>query len=66
MSLGSQITGTVKQVPVAEGQAVAAGQTQIELEGTEPEASSCCRLIQINAPGPARIIFGRQGESAMV
>jgi HlyD family secretion protein len=35
VSVGAQITGTVKRVPVAEGQAVSGGQTLIELENTE-------------------------------
>ncbi len=39
VSLGSQITGTVRQVPVAKGQAVSAGQTLVELESTELEAA---------------------------
>ncbi|MEO7009427.1 MAG: efflux RND transporter periplasmic adaptor subunit [Caldimonas sp.] len=39
VSLGSQITGTVRSVPVAEGQTVAAGQTLIELDSTELQAA---------------------------
>ena len=32
VSVGAQITGTVKRVPVVEGQSVAAGQVLIEIE----------------------------------
>jgi len=35
VDIGAQITGTVKAVPVAEGQAVIAGQALIELDSTE-------------------------------
>jgi HlyD family secretion protein len=35
VSVGAQITGTVKRVPVAEGQVVSGGQVLIELENTE-------------------------------
>ncbi len=35
VSIGSQVTGTVRRVPVAEGQAVRAGQVLIELESAE-------------------------------
>jgi len=39
IDVGVQVTGTVKRVPVAEGQIVAAGATLIELESAEPAAS---------------------------
>jgi HlyD family secretion protein len=39
VDLGAQITGTVLRVPVAEGQAVAAGTVLIELEATEQRAT---------------------------
>ena len=38
VDIGSQIVGTVAQVPVAEGQAVKAGQVLIALESTEVRA----------------------------
>jgi len=40
VSVGTQITGTVRRVPVAEGQAVAAGQVLIELEDAEWRAAT--------------------------
>ena len=39
VDIGAQLTGTVKRVPVAEGQMVQAGQLLIELENTELQAS---------------------------
>lgn len=39
VDIGAQITGTVTQVPVAEGQAVRAGQALIELDSTEARAA---------------------------
>lgn len=39
VNIGSQITGTVASVPVAEGQAVAAGQVLVTLEDSELRAS---------------------------
>lgn len=39
MNIGSQITGTVASVPVAEGQAVEAGQVLVTLEDSELRAS---------------------------
>lgn len=39
VSVGAQITGTVSNVPVTEGQTVTAGQTLIELDSTELEAA---------------------------
>lgn len=39
VSVGTQITGTVKRVPVAEGQSVVAGQVLIELEDAESRAA---------------------------
>ena len=39
VDIGAQLTGTVKRVPVAEGQMVQAGQILIELENTELQAS---------------------------
>jgi HlyD family secretion protein len=39
VDIGSQLVGTVANVPVAEGQAVKAGQTLIELESTEARAA---------------------------
>jgi HlyD family secretion protein len=38
VDIGSQIVGTVAQVPVAEGQTVEAGQTLVELEASEARA----------------------------
>lgn len=38
VDIGSQIVGTVAEVPVAEGQAVEAGQTLVRLESTEARA----------------------------
>jgi HlyD family secretion protein len=38
VDIGAQITGTVKRVPVAEGQAVRAGDVLVELEGSELNA----------------------------
>src|SRR5512132_3823488 len=38
VDIGSQIVGTVAQVPVAEGQSVKAGQVLIALESTEAHA----------------------------
>jgi HlyD family secretion protein len=38
IDIASQITGAVVRVPVREGQAVAAGQVLIELDGAEPRA----------------------------
>jgi len=40
VSVGTQITGTVKQVPVAEGQSVAAGQVLIQLDDAEVRAAT--------------------------
>ncbi|MFC5499402.1 efflux RND transporter periplasmic adaptor subunit [Caenimonas terrae] len=40
VSIGTQITGTVRRVPVAEGQVVAAGQVLIELESAELRAAA--------------------------
>lgn len=39
VNIGTQVTGTVKRVPVAEGQAVRAGQVLIELENAEWSAA---------------------------
>lgn len=39
INIGSQLTGTVASVPVAEGQSVKAGQLLIELENTEAKAA---------------------------
>ena len=39
VTIGTQITGTVKRVPVAEGQSVRAGQVLIELESAEGSAA---------------------------
>ena len=40
VNIGTQITGTVKRIPVAEGQTVGAGQVLIELENTEWQAAA--------------------------
>ena len=40
VSIGSQITGTVRRVPVAEGQVVRAGQVLIELDSAEWRAAA--------------------------
>lgn len=40
VSVGTQVTGTVKRVPVVEGQAVAAGQVLIEIENAEWQAAA--------------------------
>jgi HlyD family secretion protein len=40
VSIGTQITGTVKRVPVAEGQIVKAGQVLVELESAEWQAAA--------------------------
>ena len=40
VSVGTQITGTVRRVPVAEGQSVATGQVLIELEDAEWRAAT--------------------------
>jgi HlyD family secretion protein len=39
VSIGAQITGTVKRIPVAEGQLVAAGQVLVELDAEEARAA---------------------------
>lgn len=39
VDIGAQVTGTVRTVPVAEGQTVAAGQVLIELEAAESQAA---------------------------
>lgn len=39
VDIGSQVTGTVKSVPVSEGQAVKAGQPLVELDDAEAKAS---------------------------
>lgn len=39
VDIGAQVTGTVRAVPVAEGQTVAAGQVLIELEAAELQAA---------------------------
>jgi HlyD family secretion protein len=39
VDIGAQITGTVKAVPVAEGQAVEAGQTLVELDSAELQSA---------------------------
>ena len=39
VGLGSQITGTVRRVPVAEGQQVNAGDLLVELEAAELQAA---------------------------
>jgi HlyD family secretion protein len=39
VDIGSQVTGTVKSVPVSEGQAVKAGQPLVELDDAEARAS---------------------------
>jgi HlyD family secretion protein len=40
VSIGAQITGTVRRVPVAEGQFVEAGQVLVELESAESQAAA--------------------------
>jgi len=40
VSIGTQIIGTVKRVPVAEGQTVATGQVLVELESSEWQAAA--------------------------
>jgi HlyD family secretion protein len=47
VSVGTQITGTVKRVPVAEGQAVAAGQVLIEIENAEWQAAAAQAEIAV-------------------
>jgi HlyD family secretion protein len=54
VSIGTQITGTVKRVPVAEGQSVAAGQVLIELEDAELRAAALQAEVAVQQ-GEARL-----------
>jgi len=40
VTIGTQVVGTVKRVPVAEGQTVKAGDVLVELDGTEWQADA--------------------------
>ena len=48
LSVGTQITGTVKRVPVAEGQSVAAGQLLIQIENAEWRAAAAQADIAVD------------------
>jgi HlyD family secretion protein len=50
IGVGVQVTGTVKRVPVKEGQVVAAGETLIELEPSELAASVDAARHVVQAP----------------
>jgi HlyD family secretion protein len=76
VEIGSQITGTVSNIPVAEGQTVKAGQTLITLEAEELRAAveqarsavgqAEARVRQIRDVGlPAAEQALRQGNAAL-
>jgi HlyD family secretion protein len=54
VDIGSQVTGTVKAVPVAEGQSVKAGQALIELDDAEARATALQAQVAV-AQAEARI-----------
>jgi HlyD family secretion protein len=54
VSIGAQITGTVKRVPVAEGQIVKAGQVLVELESAEWQAATAQAEVAV-AQAQARL-----------
>ena len=62
VELGAQITGTVARVPVAEGQAVKAGDVLIELVSTELQsAKRQAELAVTQAQGRLRQLNDLQG-----
>ena len=76
VELGSQITGTVSQVPVREGQTVMAGTVLVELESTEllaarqqaeaAVAQARSRLVQIeNVQRPVALQQLRQAQATL-
>lgn len=77
VDIGSQVTGTIAAIPVAEGQAVKAGQVLVELEHSEARAAldqaratvsqAQARLLQVRQVGlPVAEQALRQAETNLV
>lgn len=65
VDIGAQITGTVRQVPVAEGQAVKAGDLLVELETAELEATGRqADMVVVQAQAKLRQLQEVQGPVA--